>query len=427
MDFFCMALPIGVLWFVYDIGLSIPEMLSLTGWPSFNFFSKLRSILREIIRVRAYAAVRKEQDVMISKHRDIAYVKTKDVVISEQQEKLMPKYISKCFSAYSIIYGLFFFVVAIVHLVKYTSLNNCNHKTWEVGCKNKIPFCGFNIFTPKCNCAYLDIRNDNKLTTLPNELVGEMSGLRKLYIMKCNLTFLPLQMEQLKEITSCTIINNRLESFHVDILQWKKLNELVLHHNKIKAYNEKSLWSHPTLSYLDISYNIAIKVPSPEIKIFMPFLTMLAFSNNDVEITNKFDTTHFPMLVDLYLNGNTFATFPDVSLRETLQFLGVSRSKLKRFPQYLPKFYKLKYLDARDNNISSINSNLKTLIKKNQIEAYFSGNSVCKTSDELSLNCKPLCSKYCWSSTELNNGHCDYTCNSKECEYDGGDCGSDNV
>ena len=45
-----------------------------------------------------------------------------------------------------------------------------------------------------------------------------------------------------------------------------------------------------------------------------------------------------------------------------------------------------------------------------------------KQIDYKSLDCKPLCSKYCWSRKATNDGFCDIDCNQGVCEYDGGDC-----
>ena len=61
IDFLCVAVPLCVLWFVYRIPISIPEMIQITVWPTLCLFSKLRSILREIIRVRTDNAILREQ------------------------------------------------------------------------------------------------------------------------------------------------------------------------------------------------------------------------------------------------------------------------------------------------------------------------------------------------------------------------------
>ena len=125
-------------------------------------------------------------------------------------------------------------------------------------------------------------------------------------------------------------------------------------------------------------------------------------------------------IVDLYLNGNNLQSFPSKSLKDNLSYLGIARCDLKSLPLYLSEFKNLKYLDARDNNITNVNEDLKQLIGNNKIESYFSGNIACNTDN--SLDCKPLCSKTCWSRKVSGDGICDETCTAKECNYDGGDC-----
>ena len=68
--------------------------------------------------------------------------------------------------------------------------------------------------------------NDYKLVALPELLVDEMAGLRKVFIRNCNLTKLPLRMEQLTEMVDFEVSFNRLEAFMVDVGKWEKLNKL---------------------------------------------------------------------------------------------------------------------------------------------------------------------------------------------------------
>ena len=55
------------------------------------------------------------------------------------------------------------------------------------------------------------------------------------------------------------------------------------------------------------------------------------------------------------------------------------------------------------------------------MEAYFAGNDVA-CNNHKTLDCKPLCSKYCWSRKVEGDRFCDVECNSETCNYDGGDC-----
>ena len=158
-----------------------------------------------------------------------------------QQQERMPKIVSTGFSIYNIVYGIIFLVVAIAHLAMQPT--GCDDTTWSKGCVNKIPFCK-SLFTPTCNCASLRIENDYKLVALPDSLVDDMTGLRKVFIRNCNLTKLPPRMEQLAEMVDFEISFNRLEEFMVDVGKWEKLNKLYLMYNNITSYNENALWTH---------------------------------------------------------------------------------------------------------------------------------------------------------------------------------------
>ena len=83
---------------------------------------------------------------------------------------------------------------------------------------------------------------------------------------------------------------------------------------------------------------------------------------------------------------------------------------------------------ARDNNISSIPPELSSYILGKKFEFYLSGNKKLCNSNEYknSEACTPLCSEYCWIRNNKNN-YCDPQCNSKDCNYDYGECGGANT
>jgi Leucine-rich repeat (LRR) protein len=213
---------------------------------------------------------------------------------------------------------------------------------------------------------------------------------------------------------------NQLEVFNVDVLQWKRLDNLDLSYNKLKRFDQNGIWTHPNLAYLDVSDNVGFELPNATTDIVMPSLLYFGCRNNSVDIHLPFDNIHFPNLFFLYLNGNYLMEFPDKSLKETVQYLGVARCYLKSLPSYLAEFKNLKYIDARDNNISTVNDDLKMLINSNEVENYFSGNTVCKTDE--TLECEELCSKYCPGKYAFGNNVCEDECNTVECKHDHGDC-----
>ena len=53
VDFLCVAIPLCVMWFGYNVPISIPEMLSITLLPNFFMLAKLDDILEEGIHHRA--------------------------------------------------------------------------------------------------------------------------------------------------------------------------------------------------------------------------------------------------------------------------------------------------------------------------------------------------------------------------------------
>eukprot|EP00944_MAST-04C_sp_MAST-4C-sp1_P005270 g5270.t1 len=373
VDFLCVAIPLCVMWFGYQVPISIPEMVSITLLPTFFMLGKLDDILEEGIYHRAAQQVLREQlkrSFKQKRRRESLFQQLAHLEMVKEQENRVPRPVRVIAATCKGLFGLFFIAVAIMHLAMQPT--GCDETTWEKGCVNKIPFCK-SLFTPTCNCVSLKIENDYKLTELPNSLVDEMIGLRKVFIRNCNLTKVPPRMEQLTEMVDFEISFNQLEEFMVDVGKWEKLNKLHLEYNNISKYNEKALWTHTELTGLSLGNN-TIQIPAHGTH--MPALTMLSMTDNDVVISKQFNRRNFPVIVYLFLNGNSLLSFPDISLKNHVEYLGISRCNLKSFPLYLSAFKGLKYLDARNNSITYVDDDLKQLIKKNNVESYFSGNTV---------------------------------------------------
>ena len=83
------------------------------------------------------------------------------------------------------------------------------------GCKIKIPFC-YSVFAPTCNCAYLSLESVD-VKTLPDNIVYDMTSLKQLEVVNCNLTTLPKNMEHLKLMASVDLSYNKLTEFNVDV------------------------------------------------------------------------------------------------------------------------------------------------------------------------------------------------------------------
>ena len=236
-------------------------------------------------------------------------------------------------------------------------------------------------------------------------------------------------MEELTQITNFDISYNNINEFNVNVLYWKRLASLSLISNNISIHNE-GIWKHPQLINLDLSNNNGFRIPLGEREIDLPQLIYLNMLNNSVVIPEKLGIDELPIVKDLFLVGNYMSKFPENfnTFKTQLYVLGVSHCSLSELPDYLNEFTNLIYLDARNNSISKLSSNLKSYLQQNgeKLESYFAGNPLCDSfsgqQTAAAINCKPICSDYCWSERTLNNGICDVTCNSHQCNFDGGDC-----
>eukprot|EP00942_MAST-04A_sp_MAST-4A-sp1_P001683 g1683.t1 len=419
MDFLCVALPLGTLYFGYNVPISIPEMIAVTISPSFFLLAKLDDIFEELIRRHAANVVLNEQrkySFRQKRRKKSLFKQISYLEVADKQQKSVPWRVRVMVAICKGLFAFFFFVLAFLHLGLQPT--GCDKKLWLNGCVNKIPFCK-SLFKPRCNCVSIHVENDNTLTSLPEKIVDDMNGLRKVFIRKSNLTTLPQKMELFTEMVYFEISYSYLQNFNVDISKWKKLWKLHLMHNNIDTYNEIALWNHPNLNQLAVFGNVGMKLPT-HTSLSLPRLRYLHFGENNATVDVSSFKSHFPSLVMLFLNKNKLSHFSDASMKNTLAYLGVARCSLKSLPSYLLQFKNLKYLDARDNDISFINDDLKNMLKKNSVESYFSGNPVCKT--DRSLDCEPLCDEICWSRNVANDGICDDTCTSKKCMNDGGDC-----
>eukprot|EP00942_MAST-04A_sp_MAST-4A-sp1_P015311 g15311.t1 len=250
-----------------------------------------------------------------------------------------------------------------------------------------------------------------------------MDGMRMAIIKTGNLTTLPKQMENLKEMVDFEISFNQLQEFSINVLEWVRLNRLSLEYNNITKCND-NVWRHPEVAELQLNSNVGLQMPQDITNINLPSLFYLQIGNNSIPISTELSSVQLPSIVSLYLDGNIMEVLPTKmsSFKETIVYLSVARCGLKTLSG-LETFKMLRYLDARNNSISSISDNMKNMMKsKKQFESYYSGNPLCYDKGNRYLNCARLCTDYCWSETGFNNGICDTTCDSKECKYDGGDC-----
>ena len=430
IDIVFLIMPISVTYFVYGLSSITPlEVLRVVAYPSISLLLKLPAVIEETINNNVYDEIECKQDTVsrdsFRRRRKSIFGESTNEAIVKVQNKYLPRKLRFAIFVTSTSYVVLLTSILIIQLASLSSLDNCNETLsgiYKNGCEVKTPYCK-RIFEPTCNCASFKMVNNYSLTKLPNNMADEMFALRGVLIKDCNLTKLPDNFDKLKQMTSFQILFNKLNEFNVDVSEWEKLHRLELSYNNIVKYNEAAIWSHKSLSFLNLNDNIGMTLPSSKNDIHMPSLTFLALNNNSINIDFSFDKAIFPNINYLLLNGNTIRSFPDKSLKDTLIKLGVARCNLLSIPAYISDFRKLIYLDARDNNITKVDDSLQSLIEENNVENYFTGNQVCNSDQSASeaLDCGEVCNKYC-SSRNHKDDICNYDCNSKVCDYDGGDC-----
>ena len=128
------------------------EPIQIVLWPSYCLCSKLRTMLRQIIKIRSEDAVLLREIETGSSDKKSWVTRTFSFVrkdISEQQAKQIPSFVSFGFCVYNVVYGLFFVSVLVTHTITFSVFKegSCDATTWTRGCQNKIPFCKhlFNI------------------------------------------------------------------------------------------------------------------------------------------------------------------------------------------------------------------------------------------------------------------------------------------
>ena len=189
--------------------------------------------------------------------------------------------------------------------------------------------------------------------------------MRNVEITRGRLNKLPDKMEELIKINRFIVSFNNIQTFDVDVLKWKYLSDLVLMFNNITTHHE-NLWQHPQLVNLPINSNKGFWMPQDVNKIKLPQLIFLDMGNNSGIISNELSSTQLPAINDMYLDGNIMENFPSKfhTFQTTIQYLGIARCGLKELQQYLESFNNLKYLDARNNSITSVSPEIKQMINQ---------------------------------------------------------------
>eukprot|EP00943_MAST-04B_sp_MAST-4B-sp1_P006377 g6377.t1 len=436
VDTFFLLVPLTIIVLWYDVWITVEETSWILFSPSLSLLGKLRRLMLESTNQRAEATILRHRDA----HAQEISVKIKRTVnrasifgrnfnekITAVQNNAFPRSAKLFVFTTSIFYVTFLSSLLVSQIAAFGSNMECDkyisddidaNQYWEDGCEVKVPLCK-DTYKPKCDCVIVNIENHN-MTELSRDKFVELTSLRSVFVKRGPLKHLPRNMEKLRQMNRFDVSFNDLQSFDVDVLQWNYLSYLVLMFNNISMHNER-LWRHPNLVNLMINSNHGFSMPQDVKTINLPRLVFFDGANNSGVIPKDLSASHMPALNYLYLDGNLMNTLPNKfsTFKANLLFLGVARCGLTRL-DYIEDFEKLTYVDARNNSIVLVSSEIQGKLKSANVESYFSGNPACKIYED--LNCAPLCTDYCWSERGFGDRICDESCDSRECRYDGGDC-----
>lgn len=452
MDLLCMIVPLCIMKFRFQVPISIGDLILITLFPALCLFSKLRSIFREIVRLKSFNVVRHYQSSrasQIRRNRKSIYSVLETTKVAREQHNAVPIIVRKGFAGYNILYGIFMSIVVIIQLVSFQPDNNenlcddkelrkycevngtiaCKPLLWK-SCEVKTPFCT-TVFVPKCNCAVLNVRKHN-WTKFPSA-INEMTALKIMQINHGRLQHIPNNInDKFDKLTQLDLSYNNISNVP-ESLSTMNLVTLKLTNNNIRSL-PSVVWGNKYMFDLYLDNNDISKISS-QIKDATDLRNLYLRNNSLIEIPDELFELNFG---SLYLDGNRLQTISGkIGNLESVLYLSFNNNKnISTVPGEIGNLKLLQELDLRNNAIATLPDSIKKL--KQLGYTYLHGNPICtsgwldkeKEIKEIvekspEAGCKKQCSKYCqdsWRDRNTGIKTCVSGCNSKECDYQNGVC-----
>ena len=427
MDFVFTTIPLPIIFFQYDVPISIYEMVNVVALPSICILAKIDDMFEEIVRYRS-------EEVYVIKTADPRR-RTKARKHSlmrmhrraKQQDNEVPKTFRAVLFTLKTLFGVLFLVLGIVQLAMHNTVV-CDNSTWD-RCLVKVPFCS-SPFRATCNCAVLYVENHN-WTKVPSS-IKEMVSLRKMTIKDGPLDQLFDTFSETYESLSYLDLNhNNLSELPSTLPSLNYLARLDATNNRLTDL-PKNIWSAPSLFSLDVSNNDIRIIPEGSKK--ATSLRTLLISNNSVALVPS--ELGSLGLYQIALDGNTIRSVPaSFGNLNTLQYLFLHNNRyISKIPAQMGQLGQLKVFDLRNNSLTSLPSELGGL--KSLKYLYLEGNPLCNISNWISMvppnirasvsgesgaGCKRQCSPYC-QDPWLKDKECYSECNSEACKFHDGVC-----
>eukprot|EP00942_MAST-04A_sp_MAST-4A-sp1_P003239 g3239.t1 len=427
VDFLCTALPILLMWFGYNVPISVQDMIQIAFFPAFMMLMKLDTILEEIIRSRTADATLEAQEktaTRASRRRKSLYRGLSHFEIAEQQQAAVPYPVHMGAAVCKFLFGLMFLLIAIVQLAVQHN-TTCEPLLWK-SCVVKTPFCG-NAFTPTCNCVVLNVRKHN-WTTLPND-IQEMNALKVMQINHGPLEVIPNGFDKsFSKVSVLDLSYNELTEVP-ESLGNMGINKLILENNKLNELPD-SVWENNNLFFMELDNNNISKI-STSIQNAVSLSRIYISNNSLIELPPEIFKLS---IVTLMVDGNNIDHIPDnIGSMKSLTYLRLNNNRnIPRLPATFGNLISIYSIDIRNNSIEFLPEELTKLKKLKYI--YLHNNPICKngwlddTSEEMKnlvdvpgAGCVEQCSPYCQNSY-FTLKTCLPECNFIECKYQDGVC-----
>jgi Leucine-rich repeat (LRR) protein len=472
-DIFCMGFPTISLFYVFFVPMTINQVLQCICMPALLVYSKLFELWVDIIEKKQKLI--KEKIIAKKNQRMSKRVSVTELTVN--QANRLPKLVRNVFLSANIIYILAWTMILLIQIFATPQNDFCQeYHTKEIwnGCKIHVPFCN-SPFTPKCNCAVLQITNYSS-NFLP-EPFSRLDGLVKVEIIFGKLKELPEQfgydhnrmmhidltgniLQSLPgslfsgppNLFRVMVSDNKLVKIPSTISESSELWYFKASHNNLTTLPFSPNTKMPQLSYLDLRYN-GIREILIDLAIF-PVLIFFQLSDNKISVVPK-SIRKLKNLESLWLQNNKIEKIEDQALCDinSLKEVGMWNNDLVVIPSCLTQS-DLIFFDIRYNKIKSIDAGIFSWCK-NLEYCRMSNNPACnaKTNTKEHI-CEQACSMNCVKPW-LGNDYCDdehyyhnyykfmnsYAsvafskdfleslprngsgCNTKQCNYDYGDCG----
>ncbi|MDI9395672.1 MAG: COR domain-containing protein [Euryarchaeota archaeon] len=182
------------------------------------------------------------------------------------------------------------------------------------------------------NATTLDL-SFKELSSLPPE-IKELKNLKELYISNNQLSSLPPEIKELKNLTKLYIFNNQLSSLPPEIKELKNLTKLDISNNQLSSLPPE-IKELKNLTELNISSNQLSSLP-PEIA-ELKNLTELYISNNQLSSLPP-EITELKNLTELYISNNQLSSLPpEITKLKNLTKLFLDGNPLENLPLEIMK------------------------------------------------------------------------------------------